>query len=271
MKKKFYFLKRSRKMQMKLKRRLTYFLLISLLVLSSCGKKSVTQETSETEQDITESITTEQTQTTANEATTEEPKEENPIDFKAYWEIDKNVYAYIEIPDTRISYPVLQSDDEQPEDYYLDHNLDGSTGYPGCIYTQRLNSKDFDDYNTILYGHNMKNGEGFRDLHKFSEKDFFDNNKYVYIYTPDELLTYEIFAAYEFSDDHILYAYDFSNEKGYQEYIDMLKNYGTGYFRDVDSLTTDDRIITLSTCTSIDIKRYLVQAKLVDKKGLYLR
>ncbi len=260
---------------MKQKILLIYFLLISILVLSSCGKKSATKEASESEQEITDNISVEITttdiQSTTEEPTTEEPKEENPIDFKAYWEIDKNVYAYIEIPDTRISYPVLQSDDEQPEDYYLDHNLDGSTGYPGCIYTQRLNSKDFDDYNTILYGHNMKNGEGFRDLHKFSDKDFFDNNKYVYIYTPDELLTYEIFAAYEFNDDHIIYAYDFSNEKGYQEYIDMLKNYGSGYFRDVDSLTTDDRIITLSTCTSIDIKRYLVQAKLVDKKGLYLK
>ena len=260
---------------MKLKRRLVYFILILILVLSSCGKKSVIKEASETEQEITDNIaveiTTTDIQSTTEEPTTEEPKEENPIDFKTYWEIDKNVYAYIEIPDTNISYPVLQSDDEQPEDYYLEHNLDGSTGYPGCIYTQRLNSKDFDDYNTILYGHNMKNGEGFRDLHKFSDKDFFDNNKYVYIYTPDELLTYEIFAAYEFSDDHILYAYDFSNEKGYQEYIDMLKNYGSGYFRDVDSLTTDDRMITLSTCTSIDIKRYLVQAKLVDKNGLYLK
>ncbi len=260
---------------MKLKRRLVYFILILILVLSSCGKKSVIKEASETEQEITDNIaveiTTTDIQSTTEEPTAEEPKEENPIDFKTYWEIDKNVYAYIEIPDTNISYPVLQSDDEQPEDYYLEHNLDGSTGYPGCIYTQRLNSKDFDDYNTILYGHNMKNGEGFRDLHKFSDKDFFDNNKYVYIYTPDELLTYEIFAAYEFSDDHILYAYDFSNEKGYQEYIDMLKNYGSGYFRDVDSLTTDDRMITLSTCTSIDIKRYLVQAKLVDKNGLYLK
>ena len=260
---------------MKQKILLIYFLLISTMVLSSCGKKSATQEVSETEQELTDNTTAEiittDYQTTTEEATTEEPKEENPIDFKAYWEIDKNVYAYIEIPDTRISYPVLQSDDEQPEDYYLDHNLDGSTGYPGCIYTQRLNSKDFDDYNTILYGHNMKNGEGFRDLHKFSEKDFFDNNKYVYIYTPDELLIYEIFAAYEFSDDHILYAYDFSDEKGYQEYIDMLKNYRSGYFRDVDKLTTNDRIITLSTCTSAETRRYLVQAKLVDKKGLYLK
>ena len=51
----------------------------------------------------------------------------------------------------------------------------------------------------------------------------------------------------------------------------MLKNYGSGYFRDVEKLTTDDRIITLSTCTSIDIKRYLVQAKLVDKKELLLK
>lgn len=255
-------------MQMKRKRYLIYFLIISMLLLSACGKKSGNEETSESEES-TEEITTEEP--TTEEPTTEEPKEENPIDFESYWEIDENVYAYIEIPDTNISYPVLQSDDEQPEDYYLEHNLDGSAGYPGCIYTQRLNSKDFEDYNTVIYGHNMRNGDGFHDLHKFSDEEFFDENKYVYIYTPDELLIYEIFGAYEFTDDLILAAYDFSSESGYQEYIDMLKDYGSGYFRDVDKLTTDDRIITLSTCTSAETRRYLVQAKLVDKKGLYLK
>lgn len=252
-----------------------FFLILLMTVGRGMIKELSNSKDQETTAETTE-LTTKTTESTAKEPTTEEPtteepKEENPIDFKSYWEIDKNVYAYIEIPETRIAEPVLQSDDEQPEDYYLEHNLDGSTGYPGCIYTQRLNSKDFNDYNTIIYGHNMKNGDGFRDLHMFSDKEFFDNNKYVYIYTPDELLTYEIFAAYEFTDDHILYAYDFSTKKGYQEYIDMLKNYGSGYFRDVEKLTTDDRIITLSTCTSIDIKRYLVQAKLVDKKELLLR
>lgn len=236
--------------------------------LSNSKDQETTAETTGITEQITESATEE---ATTKEPTTEEPKEENPIDFKSYWDIDKNVYAYIDIPETRISYPVLQSDDEQPEDYYLEHNLDGSVGYPGCIYTQRLNKKDFTDYNTVIYGHNMKNGEGFRDLHNFSDNDFFDKNKYVYIYTPDELLTYEIFAAYEFTDDHILYAYDFSGKTGYQEYIDMLKDYESGNFRDVDKLTTDDKIITLSTCTSAETRRYLVQAKLIDTKKLYLK
>ena len=254
---------------MKLKKYLTYFIIISTLILSSCGKKSDVEEPTEIKQETTETTTTEQT--TTEELTTEEPMIENPIDFTSLWEQDKNVYAYIVIPDTNISYPILQSDEEQPEDYYLDHNLDGSSGYPGCIYTQRLNSEDFDDYNTVIYGHNMRNGDGFHDLHQFREEEFFNQNEYIYIYTPEYMLTYQIFGAYVFTDVLILAAYDFETEEGYQDYLDMIKDYGNGNYRDVDTLTTDDRIITLSTCTNYDPERYLVQAKLVDKIKTYTK
>ena len=248
---------------------MAYVLVMGMTFTSftACGKKKSVEETTETTEEITTEITIEET----TEATTEEerPKVKNPIDFDEWWQQDKNVYAYIEIPNTRISEPILQSDDEQEEDYYLEHNLDGSSGYPGCIYTQRLNDKDFDDYNTVIYGHNMKNGDGFRDLHEFRDTDFFDENKYIYIYTPDEMLTYEIFGAYVFTDAHILNTNDFSTVSGYKDYLDMVKDWGQGNYRDVESLTTDDRIITLSTCTNYDTERYLVQAKLVDRVGTY--
>lgn len=67
--------------------------------------------------------------------------------------MNPDVYAWITVPGTEI--PILQ----QPSDnsYYFMHNMDGSYGYPGCIYTENLNSKDFTDNNTVIYGHNMKN------------------------------------------------------------------------------------------------------------------
>lgn len=194
------------------------------------------------------------------------PIVQNPIDFEEWWEQDENVYAYIEVPNTRISYPILQSDDTQPEDYYLEHNLDGSYGYPGCIYSQRFNHKDFEDYNTILYGHNMNNGTGFHDLHLYRDASFFDDNRDIYIYTPEMAYTYRIIAAYIFTNDHLMYKYDFETEEGYQEYLDMLKSYPSGNFdEDIQSLTTDDRLLTLSTCTNDDSTRLLVQAKLVER------
>ena len=59
------------------------------------------------------------------------------------------------LPGTEIEYPILQHPSDNS--YYFMHNIDGSYGYPGCIYTENLNSKDITDNNTVIYGHNVKN------------------------------------------------------------------------------------------------------------------
>ena len=66
-----------------------------------------------------------------------------------------DVYAWITVPGTEIEYPILQHPSDNS--YYFMHNIDGSYGYPGCIYTENLNSKDITDNNTVIYGHNVKN------------------------------------------------------------------------------------------------------------------
>ena len=241
---------------------------MSILMLSACGK----QAEPEAEPEIRQEAVYVPPQNMSYVAEMELVPEidlgpmmemENPIDFDEWWEQDKNVYAYIEVPNTRISYPILQSDDTQPEDYYLEHNVDGSYGYPGCIYTQRLNSKDFDDYNTVMYGHNMNNGTGFHDLHKFRDSEFFDENRFIYIYTPDEILIYKTFGAYIFTNAHILYTYDFSNEDGFQSYLYLINSYPADNYDHSIEPTTDDRILTLATCTNSESTRLLVQAKLM--------
>ena len=69
--------------------------------------------------------------------------------------MNSDVYAWITVPGTEIEYPILQHHSDNS--YYFMHNIDGSYGYPGCIYTENLNSKDFTDNNMVIYGHNMKN------------------------------------------------------------------------------------------------------------------
>lgn len=189
---------------------------------------------------------------------------EKNLDWDVLRETNKDIYAWIYIPETNVDYPVLQS--ETDDEYYLMHNLDGSYGYPGCIFTQLLNSKDFTDYNTVLYGHNMKNGTMFRTLHYYQNEEFFYNNPYIYIYTENGVLVYEIFAAYNAGDEHILNTYDLRTEEGFASYLDTVKEgaYLGGYIRADVEVTTANHIITLSTCTDQSDERYLVQAVLIN-------
>ena len=111
------------------------------------------------------------TETVIAEPETEESTEETVIycdpvyDFGQLHEQNEDIYAWIVVPGTQVDYPLLQS---ETDNYYLDYNLDHSKGYPGCIYTNQCNRKDFSDYNTVLYGHNMKNGSMFGSIHSLS-------------------------------------------------------------------------------------------------------
>lgn len=195
-----------------------------------------------------------------------EPEEEIPIDFEELWETNPDVYAWIVIPGMDINYPILQHPTD--DSYYLNHNIDGSTGRPACIYTESLNSKDFTDNNTVIYGHNMRNGTMFAQLHKFEDKDFFDEHREIIIYLPDKVLHYKIFAVHNYDDRHLLYSFDFSDKAVYKDYLesifsidDMNANIDTEM-----TVTENDKIITLATCVYKQPSlRFHVQAVLVEK------
>lgn len=206
---------------------------------------------------------TAEVETEATEAEEEADEGESPVDWEGMWEINPDVYAWITIPGTAIDYPILQHATDNS--YYLNYNIDGSYGRPGCIYTENFNSKDFTDNNTVIYGHNMKNGTMFADLHKFEDKAFFDEYDKVFIYTPDKQYTYTVFAVYVYDDRHLMYSFDFANEDVYAAFLDNIWN-----IRDLNAnirsdieVTSEDEIITLSTCVrNQSDKRLLVHAVL---------
>ena len=197
----------------------------------------------------------------------QESQVEIPIDFAALQAENPDIYAWIQIEGTNIAYPVVQSATDNS--YYLNYTVDHQYGLPGSIYTENWNAKDFSDYNTVIYGHDMLDGSMFENLHNYSDPQFMNGHPEVIIYTPEKKLTYQIFAAVVYEDKHILYSYDFTEKSQRQSYLDSIfdaRNMGNVYRDDV-SVTADDRLLTLSTCIgSQPDKRFLVEAVLVSEE-----
>ena len=108
----------------------------------------------------------------------------------------------------------------------------------------------------------------FHDLHRFEDAMFFDENQFVYIYTPEGNMAYEIFAAYPFSNVDILLCFDFTTPDAVQLYFDGIwtNRSMTSHFREGVTLDGEtSNVITLSTCIGGQPEsRYLVQAVLVE-------
>lgn len=106
----------------------------------------------------------------------------------------------------------------------------------------------------------------FANLHYYEDPDFFVEHPYVYVYTKDGPLVYQVFAAYTFSNVHLLMGFDLSQEAVRETYIENIFSLGgmnDNFNRDVE-VTADSRILTLSTCiNNRPENRYLVAAVLV--------
>lgn len=192
-------------------------------------------------------------------------KVEIPIDFAALQQQNPDVYAWIQVPGTEVDYPILQSSNDNT--YYLNHTIDGEEKKEGAIFTENYNTKTFEDPNTVIYGHDMKNGSMFQSIHKYMDRSFFDNNRDIVIYMPDQILHYKIFAAYLTDNKHLLMNYNFWSKDEYQQYLNSIFSMrDMNAFIDTSTeVTTEDKIITLSTCyAGISTQRYLVQAVLVS-------
>lgn len=194
---------------------------------------------------------------------------EKNIDWEVLWEENEHIYAWLYIPGTDIDYPIVQHPDEAS--YYLRRDLSGNKSTAGCIFTQFYNEKDFTDLNTVIYGHNMRNGTMFASLHNYENLGFFEEYPYVYIYVPDGVLVYEVFAAYQGGDQHLLFSYDSTTPEAFQRYLDAvfdIRDMGA-HFREGLEVKGENHVISLSTCVrGEETSRYLVQAVLLNEEML---
>lgn len=190
-----------------------------------------------------------------------------PVDFEELWGINKEIYAWISIPDTEVSYPIVQSAEDN--NFYVRRSEAGVYYSGGCIYTENYNSKDFTDPLTVVYGHNLRSGRMFAEVNNFSDAKFFSEHKYIYVFLPDRALVYEIFASTPYINRHLLSNEDMNDPVELEKFFDgIMKTLDTrANFRDGIELDFEnDRFIALSTCLQGDnTQRYLVFGKLTEE------
>ncbi len=151
-----------------------------------------------------------------------EPPYESPIDFSALREINPDIVAWVEIPGTRIDYPVVQADNNET---YLHRSFEGEESSAGAIYLDCDSDSDFMGKHSILYGHHMKNGSMFAEIVKFKEKTFFQEHREVILYLPDRELHLKTIAALYGDASGEKRRTVFSDQESFNRYVDeMTKN-----------------------------------------------
>lgn len=188
---------------------------------------------------------------------------DSPVTFDELRKQNSDIYAWIYIPDTNINYPVLQSSTD--DNFYLDHDVYKNYSFPGAIYSQVCNKKDWSDRVTVLYGHNMASGAMFANLHYFSGASFFDSHPYIYVYGENRKLVYQVVSAFAYDNRHIMNSFDFTDDKVFEDWLEMTKNPHSTIknVRDGIELNLDSKMLVLSTCLNSGSGRYLVQGVLV--------
>lgn len=186
----------------------------------------------------------------------------SPVDFATIQNENPDIYGWLYIPNTEISYPLLQR--EGDDSYYLDHESSGAWAEAGAIFTESsYNGKTFDDPVTLAYGHRMRSGAKFGRLQEtFEDAESFLNHKEIIVYLPDRELHFQVFAAVPYTSNHIMSLYNFEKREDYEKFLKTVFD-AQGNFREGVSVTPDDQLMILSTCLRWDSsRRYLVLGKL---------
>lgn len=213
--------------------------------------KAAKKPADDTSQEQSTVITESPVPSAASEPTREPTVAPAPVDFSVWKSVNDEIYGWLEIPDTSISYPVVQS--ATSDEYYLRRHYDGTSNTYGTIFSQgTYNNTGFTDRVTTLYGHDVWNEDlYFHQLHKFSDDTFFDEHTKVYTYTPEERQTWSILARATVDDRHIMYSFhDFADANDVADFMELVQEGSESRIKaDVYQTTNENsRYLILSTC-----------------------
>lgn len=206
-------------------------------------------------------------------------KPDYPEDVETFEDLqakNPDVKAWLTIYDTKIDYPLVQTDND---DYYMNHDVFGEIQASGSLFIDYRNNERFQDFNTIIYGHHMSERKMFGDIDLFLEEDFFNKHEFGNLYDGVQNRGLEIVAILEVdSHDPVLYYPAIDGEELRLKYIDQIYNTAR-FIRGVSNtvqasspssgrsspLTPDDHILLLSTCSAdITNGRFILVCKLLD-------
>ena len=197
----------------------------------------------------------------------QESAADTTIDFAALQRQNPDIFGWISIPGTEIDHPILQS--EAADDFYETHNASGEADDAGAVYIELANLKSMCDFNTVLHGRTGADETGlFADLYRFADPDFFTDHKELYIYLDGNVLTYEIFAAYERENTSLIRSYDFTYLAGREQFLDDMyhtRDMGRNLREGWEDVSPYHFLVTLTTQKEEnDDRQFVVIAALIN-------
>lgn len=182
------------------------------------------------------------------------------INFDELKEINNDIVGWIYFENIYINYPIVKGKDNS---YYLEHTFKNNINSSGSIFMDYRNNSEFKDLNTVIYGHNMRNGSMFGNLMKLKEEDFYKENSNFWILTNNGRYKCEIFSLYIDESTSESYTIVFKDKEKYSEYLNMILE--KSMYKTSINPTVNDSMITLSTCATAEgSSRFIVHAKIKE-------
>lgn len=164
------------------------------------------------------------------------------LKLREYYEND-DIVGKLVIEGTNINEPILKSNDNN---YYLNHNAYGNYQAEGSIYEDYRTS--IGDKKILIFGHSSPGWDvPFNELEKYYDKSFYDNHKFISIYSEQGIDTYEIFSVYVETSD-FTYMNLLISDDTYNEYLKKYQS-NSMYQTDVE-VNAGDNILILQTCSN---------------------
>lgn len=165
------------------------------------------------------------------------------IDYTQLKTINEDFVGWIYYEPLELSYPIVRGNDNE---YYTHYTFENESNSSGAIFMDFLNRPNFEDFNTIIYGHNMRNGTMFGSLKKLlNDNSIIEENPYFYIFTEDRAFMYEIASVYITNSESATYDL-IETEEDQSNYIEYIKGVSTWSWD--KEIVPQDKIVTLSTC-----------------------
>lgn len=165
------------------------------------------------------------------------------IDYEQLKAINEDFVGWLYYEPLELSYPIVRGNDNE---YYTHYTFENENNSSGAIFLDFLNRPNFQDFNTIVYGHNMRNGTMFGSLKKLlNDNSIIEKNPYFYIFTEDKAFMYEIASVYITNSESKTYDL-IETEEDQSNYIEYIKSVSTWTWG--KDIVPQDKIVTLSTC-----------------------
>ncbi len=181
------------------------------------------------------------------------------MDFTSLLAVNDDIVGWILAEGRSIDYPVVRGEDNE---YYLTRLFNNKKNKLGTLFVDYRNHDNFSDKNTVIYGHNMKDGSMFATLAEYKDQKYYESFPTMVLYTPDGDFMIELFAGIVADGNYEFVRFEFQDDGDFLEYISTLKEEST--FESKTIVKPDDRIITLCTCSyEFNNARYALFGKLI--------